>query len=138
MKTLPSKSVWVTVRSAQEGFHNWPEAPGRKTYLRHRHRHLFHYEVSLQVMELNRQVEFHDLLHSMQDRLSPDWGAMSCEMIALELAQFATQQFKMNARVSVFEDGECGATVEVDYDEEPTETRMQEVLRNKELAVPTA
>ena len=128
MKTLPSKSIWVTVHLTQEGFHNWPDAPEHRAYLGQRHRHLFHYEVSVQVTELNRQVEFHDLLESVQRVVVTNYGAMSCEMIALDLAQSVVRWYDANARVSVFEDGECGATVEVNCD--ATETRMQEVLRN--------
>lgn len=119
-----SVETLVIVRWTAEGWHNWPDAPERRAYLRASHRHLFYYEVGVEVAqyEQDRGIEFHDLLGLAQNLMQPpDYGAQSCEMIATALGQ-AIQDYletvglfgspaHRKVLVSVMEDNECGATV---------------------------
>lgn len=117
----------VTVRWTQEGWHNWPDAPERRAYLRASHRHLFYFEVGVEVSvsEHDRGIEFHDLLDLCKELAPPpDWGAQSCEMVALALGTNIQDHLDVvglfgpplhrRVLVSVMEDNECGATVVLD------------------------
>lgn len=104
----------AVVRFTVAGFHCWPDAPMWRAYLRERHRHLFHFEVSLEVRHNERDVEFHDLLTLCQDQYpaTMEFGDRSCEAIAEELIgvlKFHYPDRRMS--VGVFEDGEVGAVV---------------------------
>ena len=106
----------VIVRFTREGWHRWQGAPPHREYLNTEHRHLFYFEVGLQVFEDDREVEFHELLHwsRQQVRYDGDFDTQSCEMIARDLLQKIIDRFsnpKRSAYVSVFEDNEVGAKV---------------------------
>jgi hypothetical protein len=105
--------VWVTHRFA--GYHQWPDAPVERAYLRNRHRHLFHVKVTVSVAHDNRDVEFHDLLDSVAaacDFLEQPLG--SCEMIAAALAKNVQAAWPgRRVSVEVSEDGECGAVADL-------------------------
>lgn len=114
MPTMNVMSRTITVRWTQPGYHRWPEAGGRRDYLSDRHRHLFHFEVSMAVGHNDREVEFHDLLdhaRAWRDDLGSEFGRMSCEDIALEVGAHVAKAWCRPMTVAVFEDGECGATV---------------------------
>ena len=100
------------------GFHSWPDAPETVSFLRDRHRHLFHIRVEWAVQVLDRGIEF----FMAQRRVEPafrgffdrgpdgfEFGSNSCEAIAdfllnkLDPPPFA---------VEVWEDGENGGRVE--------------------------
>lgn len=122
--------IWVTHRFT--GFHAWPDAPPPRDYLSHSHRHAFHVRVSLHVEHDDREVEFHDLLSHV--RLSAetlgkqvgyeigpgmvrDLGAMSCEMIARNIAARIAGLYPGRlVECDVSEDGECGATATDRFD----------------------
>lgn len=112
--------VWV--RWTQEGWHNWPEAPERRAYLRDSHRHLFWYEVRVNITGLghNRSLEFHNLLEFCREATrGPNLGANSCEMLAAALGEdVRVWLLEMGVEaicttVTVSEDNECGSTVTV-------------------------
>lgn len=98
-----------------EGFHRWPEA---KNYLRHPHRHLFRIEGWQEVQDNNREVEFIELRHQVEwylrnayksiSQVAVDFGDKSCESIAEDILN----AFRLS-KVSVFEDNENGAVLEV-------------------------
>jgi hypothetical protein len=106
------------VRFVQEGWHCWPDAPEKRAYLREKHRHLFHIEASCEVTHDDREVEFHDLRDEVEIHFGllagaeRDFGAQSCEQIALRLAEHLCERFRgREFFVSVSEDGEAGARV---------------------------
>lgn len=123
----------VKAKFKQEGFHAWPTAPESRVYLRQRHRHLFGFQVEVEVNKA-RSVEFHDLLHTAQTLVWAHWGeGMSCEFGDLSCEEIATwllcqlcnvydKYFDEGTAISwtpqiaveVWEDGECGARVERD------------------------
>lgn len=110
----------IFVRWQQEGWHNWPEAPEHRYYLRASHRHIFYYEVRVGVRrdEYDRGIEFHDLLDYCKGQTKgTQLGANSCEMLA-EAMGHSVQQWLLGqdlglriVQVTVSEDNECGATV---------------------------
>ena len=110
----------ITVRFTQSGYHRWDQAPRSRAYLRQRHRHLFHVSVTTPVRHLNRELEFHDLIDAATQELrmfcdsrrgeTYNFGNRSCEDIASGLATRLRDVYDRSFTVSVFEDGECGAT----------------------------
>ena len=104
----------VVVRFTVEGWHCWPGAPDYRAYLRERHRHLFHVEVQVAVNHHEREIEFHDLLDYSRRRFGGgEFGAASCETMATDLIDTIRVIYgEREIRVSVFEDGECGAVVQ--------------------------
>ena len=42
----------------KEGIHFYPNAPEEVSFLRHPHRHMFHFRVEMEVFHDNRDVEF--------------------------------------------------------------------------------
>jgi hypothetical protein len=106
-------SIRITVRFRAEGFHHWPDAPERRFYLRATHRHFFHVELSTPVAHIEREIEFHDLLEEAKRRFGgPRHGSDSCETMAINLAKAMSEHYGGRPfTVSVFEDGEAGATV---------------------------
>jgi len=116
----PSKieSVSAIVRFAVPGFHRWPDARGIRAYLAQRHRHLFHVEVTISLVHNERDMEFHDLLDFCENAFpGGDMGNDSCETMATKLAEHITSEFHRSVSVSVFEDGEVGATVRMRCDD---------------------
>ena len=105
-------SLSITVRFAWPGFHSWPDAPDHRAYLRGQHRHLFHVEVTTPVDHEERQIEFHDLIDEAKALFAGDAGGSdSCETMATELATALSERYGGRPfTVSVFEDGEAGAT----------------------------
>lgn len=116
--TLMMSTVWVRFRQA--GFHCWPEAPEAQAYLRDRHRHLFHVEVSVMSgVDNARSIEFHRLLEHAKTIMRDvalrgkmyDYGHASCESIAASMALRLCRVYSTVVTVTISEDGECGSTV---------------------------
>ena len=110
----------IFVRFTFPGWHRWAGAPAHRSYLADRHRHLFNVEVRMQVGHDDREVEFHDLLDRARAIFEfelgerGNFGAHSCEMLGRELGDRLAKQYQRNVVVTVSEDGECGAMVEVE------------------------
>lgn len=107
--------IWVTFR--KEGIHCYPDAPEGVEFLRHPHRHIFHFRVELEVFHDDRDVEFilfkrelerlYDEVDSSTPELQLDFK--SCEMIARDLAKYIQQHYPNRAlAIEVSEDGENG------------------------------
>lgn len=107
-------NVWAEVRLP--GFHHWPAAPDHRSYLRARHRHLFHITTTVAVAHDDRDTEFHDLGDIVRGWWGPgarECGPASCETLARTLADYLRAQGLRVVEVAVSEDGEAGATVTV-------------------------
>lgn len=112
--------TFVIVKLAVEGLHNWPAAREvfpEVGFLSDPHRHWFHIEAKKEVFHDDRDVEFiifkrdildylHEKYYSFEIR-AHEFGPMSCEMIARDILQ----NFECTS-VTVWEDGENGATIE--------------------------
>jgi hypothetical protein len=104
-------TVWT--RAELPGFHRWPGAHEKRSYLRDRHRHLFAITVHTPVHHDERDTEFHDLQDLIREWWGPEpreWGASSCETIARDLHDYLAARGIAAARIDVSEDGESGAT----------------------------
>lgn len=112
----------VAARLRLPGFHHYPGASvdsPQRGYLEDRHRHLFGLRAELQVGHTNREVEFHDLSdrirvwwhsHSDYDGVV-EWGAASCEHIAIALHNHLDALGYTVHSITVDEDGEHEATI---------------------------
>jgi hypothetical protein len=106
-----SKSIWVTFQ--KEGIHCYPDAPEGVEFLRHPHRHMFHFRVELEVFHDDRDVEF-ILFKRELENLYND-GIMqldykSCEMMSDDLATYILDKYPgRDLTIEVSEDGENGS-----------------------------
>lgn len=107
-------TIWVEFRHA--GLHCWPGAPEHRAYLRTPHRHLFHVTVFTEVKHDDREIEFHDLLEQSKSIFEKSFDELpiqrSCETMARRLHGWLVSLHGRDFKVSVSEDGECGAIVE--------------------------
>ena len=109
------KSTHVIVRGQYEGVHCYPEAPEAVAFLQHPHRHLFHYEVEMEVYHDDREIEFILLKRDVDAFVATHpWPVrVSCEQMATSIGQWLQMEhgFDRFLTVAVFEDNENGAKV---------------------------
>ncbi len=114
----------IRVRFRQAGFHYWPLPTPHRDYLGQPHRHVFHVEAMLPVEHDDREVEFHDLLEVAQGGWPGDGenlGPLSCEQIAACVARNIRLAYPHRPiTVAVFEDGENGAVLSWEANEDIT------------------
>jgi len=110
-----SRFIWVTFQ--KEGVHSYPAAPDDVSFLRHPHRHIFHFKVKIQVQHNERDIEFirfkrelENLYTTTNENKTLGLNNMSCESIAEELISYLTTYYPQRVvMVEVSEDGENGA-----------------------------
>jgi hypothetical protein len=104
------KFIWVTFQ--KEGIHQYPNAPEGVEFLKHPHRHIFHFRVQLEVFHDDREVEFilfKRELEALYGSSTLKLFNMSCEMIADEVANYVTKKYPgRDLVVSISEDNENG------------------------------
>lgn len=106
----------------QEGWHRCPKAIAKaagEAYLAHRHRHMFHVRIEVQV-DVSREIEFIGFKRDAQDlfrhALAIGEEQQSCEDLAIQMI-FAVRRlleiddFETPVTVEVSEDGENGAII---------------------------
>lgn len=104
-----------------EGEHHWPTAKGKYSKeLSSPHKHLFKFEVILEVFGNDRELEFLEVRDELKEfavGLAPfneyqTKSFMSCEDIAQEVMQYIFRRYpKREVKVSVYEDNGCGSTL---------------------------
>jgi hypothetical protein len=113
------------VRFQKEGIHKYPAAatdPNLATgdeydvsFLATPHRHIFHFEVSIEVFHNDRDIEFIQFKRWLENQYSQGILALdykSCEMISDDLYDvIATRYPDRNIVIQVSEDNENGATI---------------------------
>jgi len=113
--------IWVTFR--KEGVHMYPAAatdPKLKTgdmydvsFLGTPHRHIFHFKVSIEVFQDDRDIEFIQFKRWLEKCYSDgtlELNHKSCEMIARELNGIIVARYPgRKTSIDVSEDGENGA-----------------------------
>lgn len=113
--------TYIEINLQIEGMHKFPRAKEifpEVGFLSDRHRHIFHFKLKKEVFHDNRDVEFILFKREVEQYIRSEYfstasqvcefGHRSCEMLARELLErFVCEQ------VSVFEDGENGAIVEL-------------------------
>ena len=106
------KSIWVTFQ--KEGIHCYPNAPTEVSFLKHPHRHIFHFRIEIEVFHDDRDIEFILFKRQLEDLYSAgvlELNYKSCEMIADELAEFILETYpERELIITVSEDNENGAT----------------------------
>lgn len=111
------KKAFIIVRGDYEFSHLYADAPEEVAYLRNLHRHIFNYEVEIEVYHDDRELEFIMVKHRIDEFLSfrfENWSdKTSCEMMAQSIGQYlqTLYGFERDLTVSVFEDNENGAKV---------------------------
>jgi hypothetical protein len=115
----------IFVRFQKEGIHCYPAAatdPSLKTgdeydvsFLATPHRHIFHFEVAIEVFHNDRDIEFIQFKRWLENQYSQNILALdykSCEMISDDLyGVIATRYPNRNITITVSEDNENGATI---------------------------
>jgi hypothetical protein len=115
----------VFVRFQKEGIHKYPAAatdPNLATgdeydvsFLATPHRHIFHFEVTIEVFHNDRDIEFIQFKRWLENQYSQGILALdykSCEMISDDLYEvIATRYPNRNMIITVSEDNENGATI---------------------------
>ena len=115
----------IFVRFQKEGIHKYPAAatdPNLATgdeydvsFLATPHRHIFHFEVSIEVFHNDRDIEFIQFKRWLENQYSQNILALdykSCEMISDDLYDvIATRYPDRNIVIQVSEDNENGATI---------------------------
>ena len=116
------RTVWVKFH--REGIHCYPAAatdPALKTgdeydvsFLASPHRHIFHFEVAIDVFHNDRDIEFIQFKRWLEKLYTGvlELDHKSCEMISDELyEQIANRYPGRDIKITVSEDGENGATI---------------------------
>ena len=121
---INNRKSWIYVKFQREGIHKYPAAltdPKLATggaddvsFLGYPHRHMFHFNVRLEIFHDDRDVEFIKFKREIMNYMNDKYGdkeclkfvKMSCEMIAKELLN----EFKL-IKCEVSEDNENGAIV---------------------------
>ena len=115
----------IFVRFEKEGIHKYPAAatdPNLATgdeydvsFLATPHRHIFHFEVSIEVFHNDRDIEFIQFKRWLENQYSQnilELNYKSCEMISDDLYEIiATRYPDRNIAIQVSEDNENGATI---------------------------
>ncbi len=119
----PKKMIWVTFR--KEGIHMYPAAatdPKLKTgdeydvsFLGHPHRHIFHFQVWIEVFHDDRDIEFIQFkrwLENLYNKGTLELNHKSCEMISEDLHAEITARYPgREIWIEVSEDGENGCFI---------------------------
>jgi hypothetical protein len=109
----------IFVKFQKEGIHCYPAAPEGVEFLKHPHRHMFHFEVEIQVFHHDRDIEFILLkreLEALYDEKVLELNHQSCEMMASSLYDYLIGKYsKRDIKITVSEDGENGAILTVPY-----------------------
>lgn len=107
-----SKYIWVTYQ--KEGIHCYPDAPAGVEFLKHPHRHTFHFKVEIEVFHDDRDIEFilfKRELENLYQEGTLQLNHRSCEMMADDLADYILVNYpNRKLTITVSEDGENGAT----------------------------
>jgi hypothetical protein len=118
------RTIFVTFQ--KEGIHCYPAAghdPALATgdeydvsFLGTPHRHIFHFDVTIEVFHNDRDIEFIQFKRWLENQYSQgilELNYKSCEMISDDLYEIiATRYPDRNITITVSEDGENGATIQ--------------------------
>lgn len=123
--SLKLKRTTIFVKFQAEGIHRFPAAQDPKfatgdyydvSFLSYPHRHIFHFEVAIQVFHDDREIEFIQFKRWMEELYDKNVLALdhkSCEMIAQDLAATIASAYPgRDLTITVSEDNENGATLE--------------------------
>lgn len=105
----------IFVQFRKEGIHCYPAAPEGVEFLKHPHRHMFHFRVTVEVFHNDRDLEFilfKRELENLYKESTLQVDSKSCEMLSEELINYISAKYPgRTISVEVSEDGENGATL---------------------------
>lgn len=107
------RTIWVTFQ--KEGIHKYPDAPEEVAFLRHPHRHMFHFKIQIEVTHNDRDIEFIMFkreLEGLYDDKILQLDYKSCEMMSDDLYKQITDKYPgREVHIEISEDGENGAFI---------------------------
>lgn len=118
---IKTANRWIWVKFTREGIHCYPAALtdpmlADVNFLGNPHRHIFHFNVHLEIYHNDRDVEFIQFKRWLEDLYSTSILQLdykSCEMIAEDLyLQIANKYPGRKVKIDVSEDNENGAHLE--------------------------
>lgn len=123
IKENAKRMIFVTFE--KEGIHCYPAAasdPSLATgdeydvsFLGTPHRHIFHFNVAIEVFHNDRDIEFIQFKRWLENQYSQgilELNYKSCEMISDDLYEVIANRYpERNIEITVSEDGENGATI---------------------------
>lgn len=108
------RNIFVTFQ--KEGIHCYPDAPAGVEFLKHPHRHMFHFKVSIAVFHDDRELEFILFKRELEGLYTDsilELDYKSCEMMADDLLEYITNAYVgRDVTIEISEDGENGAVLE--------------------------
>jgi hypothetical protein len=118
-----NKMIWV--KFCKEGIHRYPDAASNPnlasgdeydvSFLQYPHRHIFHFQVYIEVFHDDRDIEFIQFKRWLENLYKEETLALnykSCEMIAQDLYQQITARYpKREIWIEVSEDNENGCFI---------------------------
>ena len=117
IKENAKRLIYVTFQ--REGLHQFPLAAtdanlADVAFLAHQHRHIFHFNVAIQVFHNDRDIEFIQFKRWLESLYQGtlELNNKSCEMISDDLYQIIAGRYPgRDIEITVSEDGENGATI---------------------------
>jgi hypothetical protein len=108
---ITKRWIWVTFQ--KEGIHCYPDAPYGVEFLKHPHRHMFHFNVKVEVTHNDRDIEFILFKRELEEAFETGilkLDSKSCEMMAEDLIGYINRNYPgRDIVINVSEDGENGA-----------------------------
>ena len=109
--------IWVTFQ--REGIHKFPAAATDSNladvaFLANEHRHIFHFNISIEVFHNDRDIEFIQFKRWLENLYQGtlELNFKSCEMISDDLFEVIASRYPgRDIEITVSEDGENGATI---------------------------
>ncbi len=109
-----ARRIFVTFQ--KEGIHRYPDAPEGVEFLKHPHRHIFHFRIGIEVFHNDRDIEFilfKRELEGLYKDATLQVDFKSCEMLAEDLINYISNKYpQRRIWAQVSEDGENGAELE--------------------------
>jgi hypothetical protein len=111
------RMIWVTFQ--REGIHKFPAAAtdpnlADVAFLANEHRHIFHFNIAIQVFHNDRDIEFIQFKRWLENLYQGtlELNFKSCEMISDDLFEVIASRYPgRDIEITVSEDGENGATI---------------------------
>lgn len=117
IKNHAKRMIWVTFQ--KEGIHKYPAAATDPNltdvaFLANEHRHIFHFNVAIEVTHNDRDIEFIQFKRWLENLYQGtlELNYKSCEMICDDLFDTISARYPERCiEITVSEDGENGATI---------------------------
>lgn len=108
---------YVFLKTRFEGFHRYLGAKEQVSYLRDIHRHMFYVKFQIEVFDNDREIEFIELKHQVEQfikQIQNEEKAIeySCETYAEKIIEKVKELYNRKMICEVSEDDENGAIIE--------------------------